>query len=297
MAWFDKVFPEWQMTSLAAASEREETRAWQGVKGRSRPCTAVTLYSASSETDILRNSNKGVSSSTPSEIKARESFWLLPCMDSRCWAHFGDIEQLYRPPHGAIWKSKREHVGAGWGSFLWSAICYRLSLTPSSQKSNLYYSFCVLFSRQGFLFHSCRRECFSLHASCCQLPSNNPPNFRQGLKSRCVLWQAAFRGLNASHQELNDLYSRISDACLKELRPAESRARLPSGPACRLLSGGAFGLFFQALQTLPRSDHCVRAGTGGDKRPEWSLWSSQIYGWAVPWESALVGEGLGPVKS
>lgn len=35
-----------------------------------------------------------------------------------------------------------------------------------------------------------------------------------------------------SHRELNDLYSRVSDACVKELCPAESKARLPSGPAC-----------------------------------------------------------------
>lgn len=37
---------------------------------------------------------------------------------------------------------------------------------------------------------------------------------------------------------------------------------------CHLLLGGAFGLFFQALQTSPRSDHCVGAGAGGDEWPE-----------------------------
>lgn len=107
-----------------------------------------------------------------------------------------------------------------------------LSLSPSCQKSNLRFLQCFSFTSQHFPFHSCYREHFPLHASVANCAPMIPPNVRQGSKSRCVLWQAAFRGLNVSHRELNDLYSRVSDACLKELCPAESKAGLPSGPAC-----------------------------------------------------------------
>lgn len=45
----------------------------------------------------------------------------------------------------------------------------------------------VLLSRQGLPFHSCRGERVPLHNSVAKLRCGNPPNVRQGSKSRCLL--------------------------------------------------------------------------------------------------------------
>lgn len=94
-----------------------------------------------------------------------------------------------------------------------------------SQISKYDYNCGVLFSRQGFLLPQ---------LLCCQSASITPPPKKSpsGFKNHDVFFDRPHSKASMCHTEsLNDLHSRVSDACLKEPCPAESKARLPSGAA------------------------------------------------------------------